>query len=93
MINRANLVQLYNANFAAQQKVARNAGKLAWLACQQDATAFHNFNMKGDMERYIAEAKEAAKVFADACAGLSADEIVSIVMEAQFEMMAQEKSQ
>jgi len=81
-MNRIEAVAAYKINIEAQAKVQRNANKLAWMAYQSNAVDFHAFNMKGDMERYIQEAKEAAANFAAAVEGATTEEIVSIIMQA-----------
>ena len=79
--NRPTLVALYTENKAAQEKVTRNAHKLAWMDATRrmgDVVA----SCEPQMVRNAKEAAEASKRFADACEGLDVSEIVSIIIEA-----------
>lgn len=83
MTTRTELLNLYKASQAAHAKFDRNKAKLDWMALQSNAVDFHHFNMKGDLDRYFADAKAASAEFRAALApmGWNTDQIVEFIEE------------
>ncbi len=80
-MSRSELIALYTASIVSAEKVQRNANKLAFMSMTKNNP--HAFEQYGhQLEAYQIDAVKARDAFAKAAYGLSAQEVVSIITEA-----------
>jgi hypothetical protein len=73
---------LYQTSTAAWAKYHRNAAKLAWMdATRQNGAAIVGYGQQ--LEGYRMEAEKATEAFTAACAGMTAHEVVAVIMAAK----------